>query len=86
MNTKPLIKWPGGKSSEIRQFLPLIPEFERYIEPFVGGGALYFYLRPRKAIINDISENLMDFYALAREKDPELKRALEDLDEFLFCY
>ena len=76
MNTKPLIKWPGGKSSEIRQFLPLIPEFERYIEPFVGGGALYFYLRPRKAIINDISENLMDFYALAREKDPEFHRLL----------
>ncbi|MBQ6322640.1 MAG: DNA adenine methylase [Lachnospiraceae bacterium] len=74
---KPLIKWPGGKSSEIRQFLSLIPDYDRYIEPFVGGGALYFYLRPQSAIINDISENLMEFYRLVKENDPELHRILD---------
>ena len=36
---KPLIKWPGGKSSEIGQLIGFIPSFERYVEPFVGGGA-----------------------------------------------
>ena len=41
----PLIKWPGGKSSEIKQIKHLIPEFNRYVEPFFGGGALYFYLK-----------------------------------------
>ena len=41
---KPLIKWPGGKTNELDRFLSLIPSYDRYIEPFVGGGALYFYL------------------------------------------
>ena len=39
---KPLIKWPGGKTNELDRFLSLIPSYDRYIEPFVGGGALYF--------------------------------------------
>ena len=43
---KPLIKWPGGKSSEINQFLTLIPDYDRYIEPFAGGGAVFFHLNP----------------------------------------
>ena len=51
---KPLIKWAGGKSSEIKHIERIIPEFNRYIEPFFGGGALFFDLEPKKAIINDI--------------------------------
>ena len=54
-----LIKWPGGKSSEIKEFKELIPEYSRYIEPFFGGGAVFFHEKPEKAIINDISENLI---------------------------
>ena len=74
---KPLLKWPGGKGSEIGRFASLIPDYDRYIEPFVGGGAVYFYLKPEKAAINDISENLMDFYRLVRDQDQEFKRMLE---------
>ena len=59
---KTLIKWPGGKSSEIRQFVTMIPDYDRYVEPFAGGAALYFYLRPMQAVLNDNSRNLMDFY------------------------
>ena len=73
---KPLLKWPGGKSSEIDQFLPLIPEYDRYIEPFVGGGALFFRLNPEKAVINDTSEYLMELYRLVGEGDEELHRIL----------
>ena len=67
--SKPLIKWPGGKGSEISRFLPLLPEYDRYIEPFVGGGALYFHLEPENAVINDISEGLMEFYQLVQDQD-----------------
>lgn len=74
---KPLIKWPGGKGSEISRFASLIPDYDRYIEPFVGGGAVYFYLNPEKAAINDISGNLMDFYRLIQEGDGDFKRILE---------
>ena len=67
----PLIKWPGGKSSEIKQIKHLIPEFNRYVEPFFGGGALYFYLKPQNAAINDISETLMDYYSLLKIQDKQ---------------
>ena len=54
---KPLVKYRGGKSREIPHILKHIPEYEgKYIEPFLGGGALYFYLEPKEAIINDIEE------------------------------
>lgn len=59
---KPLIKWSGGKSDEIKSFEQYIPTFDTYIEPFVGGGSLYFHLNPNKAIINDVHPELIDFY------------------------
>jgi DNA adenine methylase len=60
---KPLIKWSGGKSDEIKMFEKYFPEkYELYIEPFIGGGSVYFYLNPKKAVINDIHTDLIDFY------------------------
>lgn len=60
---KPLIKWSGGKSDEIKIFEKYFPDnYELYIEPFIGGGSVYFYLNPLKAVINDIHKELIDFY------------------------
>ena len=60
---KPLIKWSGGKSDEIKQFEKYLPiNYETYIEPFVGGGSLYFYLSPNKAVISDVHIELIDLY------------------------
>jgi len=60
---KPLIKWSGGKGDEIKLFEKYIPEnYNLYIEPFVGGGSLYFYLNPQSAVINDVHNELIDFY------------------------
>lgn len=73
---KPLIKWPGGKAGEIDRFRCLIPEFDRYVEPFFGGGALYFNLSPKSAAINDISASLMSFYSLVKQQDPMLHSLL----------
>ena len=75
----PIIKWPGGKSREIDKVKHLIPEHERYVEPFFGGGALFFHLQPKKAAINDISESLIQYYTLIKNQD----KALYDL---LMCY
>ena len=47
---RPIIKWPGGKSGEIAEIEPLIPSYNRYIEPFFGGGALFFHLAPEAAV------------------------------------
>ena len=75
----PLIKWPGGKSREIDKIKPLIPEHKRYVEPFFGGGALFFNLTPQNAAINDISESLIQYYQLIKKQDKQLY-------DLLVCY
>lgn len=72
----PLIKWPGGKSSEISKIEPYIPDYNRYVEPFFGGGALFFHLKPQCACINDISSSLIDFYQLIKNQDKQLYNLL----------
>lgn len=62
----PLIKWAGGKSGEIKYVEKIIPKYERYIEPFFGGGALFFDLEPKSAIVNDVSGELMTLYRLLK--------------------
>ena len=57
---KPLVKYRGGKSKEIPHLIGHIPKYSgKYIEPFLGGGALFFHLEPKRAIINDINSKLM---------------------------
>lgn len=62
-NLKPMVKWSGGKGDEIKQIIPHLPDhYSTYIEPFVGGGALYFHINPNDAVINDVHKELIDFY------------------------
>ena len=78
---KPILKYRGGKSREIPHFLQHIPaRFDRYIEPFFGGGAVYFYLEPRKALINDVNERLMTFYVQLRDQYPLMRRQLDEIE------
>ena len=58
----PIIKWSGGKRDEIKQFEALIPPHQQYIEPFVGGGALFFHLNPARAVIADVHPDLIALY------------------------
>lgn len=74
---KPLLKWPGGKGRELPRILPLVPSHRRFIEPFFGGGAVYFKLEPEGAIINDINPQLMNFYDLVGHRPQDLKVELE---------
>ncbi len=64
-----IIKWPGGKTREIRNVSDMIPGFDRYVEPFFGGGAMFFHLKPDRAVLNDISPNLIRFYRLVQAQD-----------------
>ena len=60
---KPIIKWSGGKKDELKHILPHIPvSYSTYLEPFIGGGAVYFHLNPEQAVINDVHKELVDFY------------------------
>ena len=76
----PMIKYRGGKSKEIAHFISNMPEhYNRYIEPFFGGGALYFYLEPQNAIINDVNAKLYSFYKQMKEEYPTERRQLDEL-------
>jgi DNA adenine methylase len=79
---KPLIKYRGGKSNEISNIVRHIPKYKgRYIEPFFGGGALYFYLEPKKAIINDINSKLMAFYSGVKNNYSALRIELDGIEK-----
>jgi len=63
IHLKPIVKWSGGKSDEIKMFEKYFPEnYDKYIEPFVGGGSVYFYLNPKSAVISDVHTELIDMY------------------------
>ncbi|MDO5746109.1 MAG: Dam family site-specific DNA-(adenine-N6)-methyltransferase [Actinomycetaceae bacterium] len=77
---KPMLKYRGGKTREIPRITRYIPNnYERYIEPFFGGGALYFHLEPHDALINDLNEPLMEFYRSVAGDFPRLRRELDEL-------
>lgn len=76
----PMIKYRGGKSKEITHFVQNMPKiYNRYIEPFFGGGALYFYLQPERAIINDVNTKLCSFYQEMKMEYPQARTQLDQL-------
>lgn len=71
----PVLKWAGGKRYLIPLILDMFPtDFKnlRYHEPFVGGGALFFDLKPNSGSINDVNSDLIRFYRCVRDNPEEL--------------
>lgn len=86
MAAKPLLKWAGGKRQllpALRRFYPA--EFGRYIEPFVGSGAVFFdlynadRLRGKEAVLIDSNADLIGCYEAVRDMPDDVVRALDDL-------
>lgn len=88
---KPFIKWVGGKGQLIEQLDALLPpdfslwDDATYIEPFVGGGAMLFYMLQRypnikRAVINDINPDLVCCYETVRDNADELIDSLRDIE------
>ncbi|NJM73576.1 MAG: DNA adenine methylase [Scytonema sp. RU_4_4] len=79
---RPFLKWAGGKSRLIQQYSTYFPnDFKTYYEPFIGGGAVFFYLhyhQPTKAILTDINRELITTYLCVRDKVDELICLLKD--------
>lgn len=64
----PVVKWVGGKRQLLPQILPLIPKrMTAYCEPFLGGGAVLFALQPKRALVNDLNQDLITVYRVIRE-------------------
>ncbi len=74
----PFVKWAGGKRQILPRLLEHVPsQFGRYFEPFVGGAALYFSLRPERATIADVNTRLIRTYAGVRDRVEEVIALLE---------
>lgn len=73
----PFVKWVGGKRSLLPQMERLFPRrFERYFEPFVGGGAVFFKLQPQLATLSDYNADLINCYRVVRDDVERLLRHL----------
>ncbi|HDN84531.1 MAG TPA: DNA adenine methylase, partial [Candidatus Aerophobetes bacterium] len=71
---EPFLKWAGGKSQLLKQFEAFLPsKFNNYLEPFVGGGAVFFYLyntgrlKGKKIILIDSNEELINCFLVIKE-------------------
>jgi len=72
ISLKPIVKWSGGKTDEISKFIKYIPnDIDIYLEPFVGGGAVFFHLNPKKSVINDVHKELVDLYTSIKNGDSQ---------------
>ena len=88
MEAKPFLKWVGGKRKLIPQLEPKFPKFVKsneftYVEPFLGGGAMFLYLlskyKVKKAYLNDLNDKLIDTYINVRDNSDKLIKALKKL-------
>lgn len=81
MNNRPILKWAGGKTQLLSEIYPKIPKrYNQYIEPFFGGGALYFSLCPSNSIIADSNPELVNLYSVVAENIEDL---VEDLHKHI---
>lgn len=78
----PFVKWVGGKSKLMSQLAPLLPpavERMRHVEPFAGGGAMFFTRAPERALLADINAPLVDAYLAIRDEVGAVIQALTPL-------
>ena len=79
--SKPILKWAGGKTQILTHLIRKVPEnYGKYIEPFFGGGALYFALSPEKAIIADSNPELINFYKIVAK---DVDSLIDELDGYV---
>lgn len=78
---EPLLKWPGGKRRELSVLRPFLPPLiGRYVEPFVGGGALFFDQEPERATISDLNPDLISFYHCVVRSPDRLRAELMEYE------
>ncbi|WP_123533650.1 DNA adenine methylase [Halosimplex salinum] len=76
---KPVLKWAGGKRQLLDALYARFPEtFDRYHEPFFGGGAVFFDLEPAAATVNDTNPRLVNFYEQVRDRPEALIARLRE--------
>ena len=76
----PIVKWAGGKEQELKYILPNLPSvFSRFVEPFVGGGAVYFSMNCKDLLINDKSLELTNLYNNIKYHNSDFVQKLQNI-------
>jgi DNA adenine methylase Dam len=83
IEAQPFLKWAGGKASLLRQLEEFFPhEIDRYLEPFLGGGAVFFHLKHRfpdlRALLRDSNKELINCFRVVRDRPEELMQLLDE--------
>lgn len=77
---KPIVKWAGGKTNLLEDIKNNMPKkFDRYVEPFVGGGAVFLNLGLKNTWINDFNKELMNLYKKVKSSPQKLMKNIEEL-------
>ena len=79
-NLKPILKWAGGKRQMLPELIKCFPKkFNRYLEPFIGGGALFFFINKNNSIISDTNKELINLY---KEISKNPKKIIKNLKKY----
>lgn len=82
VSARPLLKWAGGKTQLLPHLLHRVPNsFGRYIEPFLGGGALFFSMQPRLSFLSDCNQELINCFQVAQS---EVEALIEELKQYRY--
>ena len=77
---KPFVKWAGGKRQIMNEIKKLVPEkFNTYYEPFIGGGAVFFEIAPKKAVLNDYNTELINVFECIKDEN-KFEKMLSELN------
>lgn len=76
-SVRPFLKWVGGKQRLVSQLTRNLPKYRTYFEPLLGGGALFFALKPKRAVLSDANEELINCFTVLRDGVDHLVRALQ---------
>lgn len=78
IKVQPFLKWAGGKSQLLEQYAVFFPQkYNRYLEPFLGGGAVFFYLEPDEAILSDYNKDLIQCFLVVKNNVKQLINLLK---------
>jgi len=77
---KPFLRWAGGKNWLIKHLDDFLPRgFNKYVEPFLGGGSVFFYLSPETGVLSDLNQELVETYQVLRD---DVESVIKELSKY----